>query len=120
MIQSFKSKHILIFERKLILTPTCHDLLLGAGATIVGPVSTLVEAYENLISQVVDGVIIDVEVNEFELVELSKTLDELDVPFLFVTSHRSTVGPYHLIDDVIELAKIGLALFSPPQSRTIH
>jgi len=110
----------LIFEKQVILTPTCHDLLLGAGATIVGPVSTLVDALERLISQMVDGVIIDIEVDEFALVELSKILDELCVPFLFVTGHRSTVGPYILIDDVVELAKIGLALFSPPRARTVH
>lgn len=55
--------------------------MLGAGATIVGPVSPLVDATETPLSRVVDDVNIEIEFDEFAPVELLTNLDEPDVSF---------------------------------------
>ena len=77
---------ILIVEDNFLLAETVADVLEGAGARIVGPFVTMVEALERLTElTAIDGAVLDIGLDGQESYPLAEALQTTGIPFLFLT-----------------------------------
>lgn len=121
MLRVFRGKKLMIVQQRALLTMRCRAQIAAAGATIVGPVSSVGTVLQTLQSGDVDAAIIDVEVDDETLVHLATLLDAMKVPFVFASVAKSNWQGYILSDDGLHLRKIADALFgSPGKSSTLH
>jgi CheY-like chemotaxis protein len=77
---------ILIVEDNYLLAETVAEVLENAGARIVGPFVTMVEALERLGElTAIDGAVLDIGLNGQESYPLAEALQTTGIPFLFLT-----------------------------------
>jgi CheY-like chemotaxis protein len=77
---------ILIVEDNMLLAETVADVLESAGARIVGPFMTMVEALERLSElTAIDGAILDIGLGDEESYPLAEALQTTGIPFMFLT-----------------------------------
>lgn len=84
---------ILVVEDEALVAMLVEDLLLEAGATILGPVSTLTEALALLrATECCDAAVLDVNLWGESVLPLADVLALRGVPFLFVTGYGDIDG----------------------------
>lgn len=77
---------ILIVEDNFLLAETVAEVLEGAGARIVGPFVSMVEALERLTElTAVDGAVLDIGLNGQDSYPLADALQTTGIPFMFLT-----------------------------------
>lgn len=77
---------ILIVEDNFLLAETVAEVLEGAGALIVGPFVTMVEALERLGElTAIDGALLDIGLEGQESYPLADALQTTGIPFMFLT-----------------------------------
>jgi CheY-like chemotaxis protein len=77
---------ILIVEDNFLLAETLADVLEGAGARIVGPFVTMIEALERLTElTAIDGAVLDIGLDGQESYPLAEALQTTGIPFMFLT-----------------------------------
>jgi CheY-like chemotaxis protein len=77
---------ILIVEDNFLLAETVADVLESAGARIVGPFVSMVEALERLTElTAIDGAVLDIGLDGQESYPLAEALQTTGIPFLFLT-----------------------------------
>lgn len=121
MLRVFRGKRLMVIEQQALLTAECREQIFAAGATVVGPISSVRHVLQTLENEDVDGAIIDVEVDEETLMHLAVLLEAMGVPFVFASALRANSRGYVLNDDRKQLRKIADALFGAPgPSSTLH
>lgn len=121
MLREFRGKKIVVVGQQRLLTPDCHAQLLGTGATVVGPVSSLSEASRLLEVGDVDAAIVDLALDEPTIVHLATLLEAMALPFVFVSSAGSGSSTYFLSGNKNELRDLADVLFGPPgPGSTLH
>ncbi|AYM09138.1 hypothetical protein G6L59_24815 [Agrobacterium tumefaciens] len=121
MLRVFRGKRLMVVEQRALLTARCRVQIIAAGATIVGPVSSVSQVLQTLEAGEVDAAIIDAEVDEETMMHLAMLLDAMKVPFVFASVQRGDSAGYVLSDDMKQLRKIADALFGRPgPSSTLH
>lgn len=84
---------ILIVEDNFLLAETVAEVLEGAGARIVGPFVTMVEALERLTElTAIDGAVLDIGLDGQDSYPLAEALQTTGIPFMFLTG----VEQHHL------------------------
>lgn len=116
----FKNKRIMFIDGKGLLTAACRRRLVYAGATIVGPVSSVGEAKAALNGWKIDAAVLDLRTDDHMIVTLADDLEALDIPFVFATKDVSPLDGFVLHEDEVELSKIAEALFLARVSHTLH
>lgn len=121
MLRVFRGKRLMVVEQRALLTARCRVQIIAAGATVVGPFSSVRQVLQTLEDGGVDAAIIDAEVDEETMMHLAMLLDAMKVPFVFASVQRADSAGYVLSDDSTQLRKIADALFGRPgPSSTLH
>ena len=77
---------ILIVEDNFLLAETVAEVLESAGARIVGPFVSMVEALERLTElTAIDGAVLDIRLNGQDSYPLADALQTTGIPFMFLT-----------------------------------
>jgi len=77
---------ILIVEDNFLLAETVAEVLESAGARIVGPFVSMVEALERLTElTAIDGAVLDIGLEGQDSYPLAEALQTTGIPFLFLT-----------------------------------
>lgn len=121
MLREFRGKNIIVMGQQRLLTTESHARLRDAGATVVGPISSLCEASLLLEVGDIDAAIVDVELDEATIVHLTTLLEAMALPFVFVSSIKFGPSSYVLSGNTSELRDLADVLFGPPGPRsTLH
>ncbi len=86
--QSAAPKHprrILVVEDEFVTALLVEDLLRESGCDVVGPVSRPDAAVDILAGEHVDAALLDVRLGRMDCYAVARKLDELGIPFGFVT-----------------------------------
>ncbi|APP75456.1 response regulator [Xanthomonas vesicatoria] len=88
-------RRILVVEDDYLLAEALNDLLVEAGARVVGPVGNVQDALSLLASgQTIDGALLDVNVRGQPVFPVADALLERGVPFSFCSGYdRYTLPP---------------------------
>lgn len=78
---------ILVAEDETILSLMMEDLLLEAGATVIGPAPSVGMAMQLLQSEPVDGAVLDFNLGGEMIVPVADTLTSRGIPFVIVTGY---------------------------------
>lgn len=120
MLRAFRGKKLIIVEQRL-LTFACRQRLRAAGATVLGSVRSTRRLLDALLEWDVDAAIVDVEIDDQTLLNVSIALESANVPFVFANRAKSNDRGYSVSGDSAELREIADALFGPPgTSTTLH
>lgn len=91
-----KGKRILVVEDEALVSILMEDELLGAGADVVGPASSIGDALA-LVEQAgtargwIDAAVLDINMNGKHVAPVADRLAALGVPFLFATGYGGEV-----------------------------
>lgn len=111
----------MVVQQGQLLTLECRAQLIAAGATVAGPVSSMLQVLKLVNAGDIDAAIIDVEADPEVMMHLALLLDTMEVPFVFASLCESKSNGYVLSDDRRQLRMIADALFGPPgTSSTLH
>lgn len=117
-------KKILIVDINGALSDDSKRQLALAGASIIGPLSNLADALLTLALHGPDAAIIDVIVEDSDMVEIARRLDDLQIPFVFAEisarAEASSLDGFYLNGDVDELRKITQTLFEGSTTLRLH
>jgi len=86
-VSDLSGLRILVAEDITILSLIMEDLLLGAGATVVGPAPNVGLAMQLLQSEAVDGAVLDFNLGGKMIVPVANTLTSRSIPFVIVTGY---------------------------------
>lgn len=78
---------ILVAEDETILSLMIEDLLLDAGATVIGPAPSVGTAMVLLCSEPVDGAVLDFNLGGEMIVPVADVLTLRQIPFVIVTGY---------------------------------
>jgi CheY-like chemotaxis protein len=81
------TKRILVVEDVLIIAMDIEAILMGQGFEVMGPASDLDAAFSLLESQMPDAAVLDVNLQGTMTFGLARRLQELSVPFAFMTGY---------------------------------
>ncbi|WP_398471742.1 response regulator [Tardiphaga sp.] len=93
---------VLIVEDEYLLARELADHVEKAGARVIGPMPSLVFAFEALQHHLPDLAILDIRLGSGDVFSLAHHLRDLDVPFLFATAYASSVPASFGDVDVLE------------------
>lgn len=111
----------MVVQQGQLLTLECRAQLIAAGATIAGPVSSMLQVLKLVNAGNIDAAIIDVEVDPEAMMHLAMLLETMEVPFVFASFVGDRGSGYVLNDDKKQLRIIADALFGAPgPSSTLH
>lgn len=111
----------MVVQQGQLLALECRAQLIAAGATIAGPVSSMLQVLKLVNEGDIDAAIIDVEVDSEAMMHLALLLDTMEVPFVFASFFEGKSNGYVLSDDEKQLRMIADALFGAPgPSSTLH
>jgi DNA-binding response OmpR family regulator len=86
-----QAKRVLIVEDEALLAIMLEDELLEAGATVLGPATTVNEALRLIDSVTSDGglsvAVLDIQLGDEVVLAVADRLAALDVPFVFATAY---------------------------------
>ncbi|WP_245482981.1 hypothetical protein [Agrobacterium sp. CNPSo 2736] len=121
ILRVFRGKKLMVVQQGQLLTLECRAQLIAAGATIVGPASSMLQVLKLVNGGDIDAAIIDVEADPEIMMHLALLLDTMGVPFVFASFFETETIGYVLNDDKRQLRVIADALFGPPgTSSTLH
>ncbi|MGP4667077.1 hypothetical protein [Agrobacterium pusense] len=104
-----------------MLTFACRQRLQAAEATVLGSVRSTRCLLDALLEWDVDAAIVDVEIDDQTLLNVSIALENAKVPFVFANRAKSNDRGYSVSGDSVELREIADALFGPPGTlSTLH
>ncbi|MGP4669591.1 hypothetical protein [Agrobacterium pusense] len=119
----FFGKSILIVEESGFLEPKVRQQLANAGTRTIGPLDSFPDVQLALGLFRVDGVIIDLRLDDETIIEVAKLLEHFKIEYLFASINAGRIHPdqFVLSSDINDLANIARALFgSSPHAVTIH
>jgi len=82
-----RGMRILIVEDEPLVALMLEDMLMEAGASVVGPAYTLAQALAAAEAEAVDGAILDVNLNAEPSFAVADTLRRRGIPFIFATGY---------------------------------
>ncbi|CDI12278.1 hypothetical protein [Agrobacterium pusense] len=120
MLQAFRGK-LLIVEQRIIHTFACRQRLQAAAAIVLSAVRSTRCVLGPSLEWDVDAAIVDVEIDDQTLLNVSIALENAKVPFVFANRAKSNDRGYSVSRDSAELREIADALFGPPGTlSTLH
>jgi response regulator RpfG family c-di-GMP phosphodiesterase len=88
------AKRVLLVEDEMLVGMMMRDLLVSAGLSVVGPVSSLSEAMTAAANVDVDAGVLDVNMGTEFVYPLAEVLKKKGIPFVFVTGYSAeTIDP---------------------------
>jgi two-component sensor histidine kinase/response regulator RpfG family c-di-GMP phosphodiesterase len=111
------SKRILLVEDEMLVGMMMRDLLLQAGLSVIGPISSVSDALALVATQEIDAGVLDVNMGGEFVYPLAEQLKKREIPFIFVTGYTSeSIDPrfrdYDVLQKPIDLASLKSSLSS--------
>jgi CheY-like chemotaxis protein len=92
--QDFDGHSILVVEDEYLIADDIRMALEEAGAEVLGPVASVKDAEELILSRpVIDAALLDVNVRGEQIFAVADRLAELGVPFVFATGYDQASIP---------------------------
>lgn len=119
IMRLFSGKRILVFEDGFLLSEEAAARLTNAGAIVLGPVSTAIQALNYLEGGVVDAVVMDVALEPDAVLPLIDQLERGAIPFIFALPENPRLDSQRFAGFVLsarhkDLSTIAEALFLRP------
>lgn len=83
---------ILVVEDNFLVAEVVRDMLEASGCVVVGPVGRLEDGIRLASQEVLDGAVLDVNLNGDRCYPIAGALRERGVPFLFLTGYDDNPG----------------------------
>ena len=96
-----RGKRILVVEDEPLVAMMIEDILLGAGAEIVGPAATLANALE-LVDQPIDAALLDVNLAGERVYPVARRLLHRGIPFVFATGYGGPDEEWGNMPNILE------------------
>lgn len=100
------NRRILLVEDEAFIAMELEDMLLDAGAEVVGPVANLQAALKAAEDEPIDAAILDIMLGQEEVFPAASVLQGRAVPFVFHSAHAEA--------DALQAHYPGAALYSKP------
>ncbi|MCW2317303.1 CheY chemotaxis protein or a CheY-like REC (receiver) domain [Rhodoblastus acidophilus] len=89
-------QRILVIEDEFFVAAHIEHVLEGEGVEVIGPVGSLQEAIVLARNEMVDGALLDVNIDGGRIDDVAEILAQRRVPFVFVTAYgRDNLPPAH-------------------------
>jgi CheY-like chemotaxis protein len=119
-MSSGQGKSILIVEDEFLIAIHAADVMEGLGFNVLGPVATIEQALDIVVSAGFDGAILDVNLSGSLVFPVAEALEERGIPFILTSGYEATGLPErwrgrpHLRKPVIEreLARLAEDVFA--------
>jgi len=85
--KSLNGARILVVEDNFLAAEVVRDLLESGGCSVVGPVGRIADALRLAENEVLDGAILDVNLNGERCFPIALALRQRGVPFVFLTGY---------------------------------
>lgn len=89
---SLQGRHVLVVEDEPVLAMMLEELLLDAGAQVVGPAASVGEALALIDAHVIEVALLDVTLRHERSDLVADTLRQRGVPYVLATGHRAPQG----------------------------
>ena len=107
-------RHVLLVEDEAFIGMHIEDLLIDAGAQVVGPAQTVALALMMLANEHIDAAVLDLNLEGRSAASVGAALDQLQIPFVVVTGNAGAAALAGL-----SMAPILAKPFDPDQLITI-
>jgi PAS domain S-box-containing protein len=87
MRNELQGRRVLVVEDVAVLPSTFEDVLVEAGAEVIGPAMTLDDAERLAAEESLSAALLDIRLDGDEIWSVAHHLDNRGVPFVFVTGH---------------------------------
>lgn len=109
-------KRILVAEDEFLIADDICTELREMGATVVGPAPGLEDAIRMASEDVLDGALLDINLNNRMSLSVADVLAQRDIPFVFATGYDSSLldGRFPnvpVFTKPFEIARVAAALF---------
>jgi CheY-like chemotaxis protein len=101
-VTALTGKRILIVEDEALVASLLEEMLLDLGASVVGPASTLPQAWELARDAAFDGAVLDVNIHGMRVDPLADALRRRRVPIVLATGYGAASGQQSSQEPVIE------------------
>ena len=105
MSKNDRPKSILVVEDAFLVGMQLKEDLESLGYSVVGPASTVQKAISLIELHSIHGAILDVNLGHENSTPIAKRLDELQVPFLFITGYETVSADEEMFSDKTLLRK---------------
>jgi DNA-binding NtrC family response regulator len=96
MIRSLGGMSILVVEDEFIIGLMLCNEIAGAGATSIGPVTSVADALKEIASRIVDAVILDAKLADSSGADLAGCLEERRIPYVVISGYNKADLPIGL------------------------
>jgi two-component SAPR family response regulator len=90
--------HVLVVEDEYVIAQMIADILEQAGCVVIGPAPALHSARELIGRTRIDSGLLDINLNGEMVFPLAEQLEQLKVPFVFITGYGSISFPERFRD----------------------
>lgn len=116
--EGLAGRRVLLAEDEYFIAADMADAFESCGAEVVGPASSVDEAYRLTCSTAIDGAVLDVNLRGETIFPVAEALGERGVPFVFATGYDSESIPArfsHIVrcEKPVNAYRIAEALFGP-------
>jgi CheY-like chemotaxis protein len=87
MTQQLAGKRILIAEDEVLIAMGIADKVTDRGGKVIGPVASVERALELIASEVIDGAILNVNLQDSDSYPIADALIRRHIPFVFATGY---------------------------------
>jgi CheY-like chemotaxis protein len=86
---ALRGLRILVVEDEMMVAMLLEGILKDFGCVVIGPAGRLPEAIRLAESEVIDGALLDLNIDGDEVYAAAEKLAERDIPFAFITGYRA-------------------------------
>ena len=108
MNEKDRPRSILVVEDAFLVGMQLKEDIESLGYSVVGPASSVQKAISLIERQPIQGAVLDVNLGHENSTSIATRLDELAVPFLFITGYETVSADEQMFSDKILLRKPSL------------
>jgi len=91
-MSALAGKRILVVEDEVLIAEMVVDMLVGLGATVVGPATTIEAGLALAGSETIDAAVLDINVRGKRIDPIADLLAAREIPMLFATGYGMAAG----------------------------
>ena len=92
IVSALAGKRILLVEDEVLIAEMVVDMLIGLGATVVGPATSLASGLSLARSEEIDAAVLDVNLRGESIDPVAELLEGRGIPLLFATGYGMAAG----------------------------
>ena len=96
MIQSLGGMAVLVVEDEFLIGMMLCKEIARAGATSIGPVTSVADALKEIESRIVDAVVLDAKLVDGSGADLARSLEERRIPYVVISGYDEAALPIGL------------------------